>query len=137
MIAGDFRDLAQPTSRLRNHSGRALHQRLEDERRVGISFFLLRGKCFLHEADTFPVAFSILARVIALRFRAIERTTITIRSHHLVSLKQHPAVSFVEQINVAERDRANGVAVIRAVQREKAWIGFCAASAPRELVSKL
>ena len=112
-------DLPQPAARLRNHSRRALHQRLEDKRRVGISLFLLRGKFLFHQADAFPVAFAIFPRVGAFRLGAVERTAIAIRRHDLVRLEQQTGVSLVKQINVAERNRADGVAVIRAFERKK------------------
>ena len=116
MAARDVRHLPQPAAGLRNHSGRTLHQRLEDECGVGISASFLRGELLLHFADTFPVAFPIFARVGAFRLCPVERTAIAIRRHDLVRLEQHSGISLVEQINVAERNRADRVAVIRAVE---------------------
>ena len=116
VAAGDFRGLAQPARRLRNHSRRALHQRFKDKRGVGISLFLLRGEFLFHLADAFPIAFPIFARIGAFRLGAVERTAITIRRHDLVRLEQQPGIAPVKQINVAERDRADGVAVIRAFE---------------------
>ena len=45
---------AQPARRLRDHAGRALHQRLEHERRVWISLFLLRGEFLFNLARCIP-----------------------------------------------------------------------------------
>ena len=52
----------------------------------------------------------------ALRFRAVERAAVAIRRHHGVRLEKQSRVGFVKQIDVAEADRAHGVAVIRAAE---------------------
>ena len=143
MAARDVRDLPQPARRLRNHSRRALHQRFKHKRGVGISSFLLRGKFLFNLADTFPVALAVFARVGAFRLGAVERTAVAIRRHDLVRLEQQPGVAPVKQINVAERDRADGVAVIRAFEGKKFWLAAssrtlsAAPRAPGEFVGEL
>jgi len=116
MAACDFGGAMQPAWRLRNHSRRALHQRFEDERGVGIAFFLLRDEFLFEFIDAFPIALAILARIGPLRLRAIERTAITIWRRYFVRPEQQAGVAFVEQIDVSERDGADGVAVIGAVE---------------------
>src|SRR6059036_3517870 len=64
----DLRSATEPPRGLRNHSGCALNQGLEDECGVRISALLLRLKFLLELADTFPVALAILVRIGALRF---------------------------------------------------------------------
>ena len=68
MAARDVRHALQPAVGLRNHPGRALHQRLEGEARVWISPFLLGIEFLFHRADTLPVALAIGAGVGALTF---------------------------------------------------------------------
>ena len=117
---------SQP-ARLRNHSRRALNQRLENKRGVGISLSFLRRKFLFHQPDAFPVALAIFAGVGAFRLGAIERTPIAIRRHDLVRLEQQTGIAFVKQINVTERNRADGVAVIGAFERKKSRFNLAAA----------
>ena len=146
MAARDFRHPPQPAGRLRNHSRRALNQRLKDERRVGISLSFLRREFLFHQPDAFPVALAIFAGVGAFRLGAIKRTPIAIRRHDLVRLEQQTGITFVEQINVAERNRADGVAVICAFEGQELRLELCtatrrraacAARAPGEFVGEL
>ena len=116
MAAGDLCDAFQPAARLRNHSRCALNQGFKDECRIRIPFSFLRREFFLNDINTFPIAFAIFARVGAFRFGAIEWTTIAIRRHDLVRFEQQPGITFVEQIYVPERNRTDGVAMIRAFE---------------------
>src|SRR5439155_995934 len=113
---------AQPTHGLRNHSRRALNQRLHDHCGVGIAAFFPGGESLFHLADALPFAPAVLARVGALGFRSIERATIAIRRHRRVRFEQQSSVRFMKQIDVTQTDRAHGVAVIGAVEREKLWL---------------
>src|SRR5690349_7869207 len=79
VFARDAGDLPQPTRGLRNHTRRALNQRLENKSGVRVATLPLRGKFLLDLADAFPVAFAVLASVSALGLCAIERTAITVR----------------------------------------------------------
>jgi len=88
----------------------------EDESRVGISLPLLRRKSLFNRANAFPVALPVFPRVGAFRPGAVERTAVAKRRHHLVGFEEQAGISLVEQINVAERDRAHGIAVIRAFE---------------------
>ena len=137
MAARNFRHAPQPAIGLWNHAGGTLHSRFKHEGGVGISLFLLRGKFLFHLADTFPPAAAIIAGVGAFGLGAVERTTVAIRRHHLIGWKQHSAVSFVKQINVAERDCADGVAVIRAGERKEAGLHRFTARAPGKFVGQL
>ena len=119
MPARQIRHLPQPARGLRNHPRRALHQRLEDKRRVRFPALFPRRKFLLHLPHALPVTLAIFARVLPLRRGAVERTAIAVRRHHWVGFEQHPAVGFVEEINMAEAHRANRVAVIRALERKK------------------
>ena len=137
MAAGDVRDLPQPAVRLRNHARRTLHQRLKHKRGIGISLLLLGGKFLLHLADAFPMALPVFPRVGTFRPGPVERAPVAIRRHHFVGREQQPAVSLVKQINVAKRDRANRVAMIRAGQREKFRRRLLAARSPGEFPGQL
>ena len=68
------------------------------------------------QPDAFPVALAIFAGVGAFRLCAIKRTPIAIRRHDLVRLEQQTGITFVKQINVTERNRADSVAVICAFE---------------------
>ena len=116
VAARDFRHPAQPAARLRNHSCRALNQRFKDKRRVGISLPPLRCEFLFGQPNAFPVAFAIFAGVGAFRLCAIKRTPIAIRRHDLVRLEQQTGITFMEQTNVTERNRADRVAVIGAFE---------------------
>src|SRR5579859_5542582 len=63
MPAGNFGDLAKPADGLRDHARRALHQRFENETRVGLSFALLSGEFLLDLINAFPIAFPMQASV--------------------------------------------------------------------------
>jgi hypothetical protein len=112
-----------------------LYEWLENKSGVGIAFPLLRPELSLQLAETFPVAFAILARVGALGFGSVEGTTIAIGRHHLIGSEQQARIGFVEAINVAEGDGADGVAVVSAFERKEFWL-LASASAAGELVSE-
>ena len=137
MTACDVRGLPQPPAWLRNHSRRALHERFKHKCRVGIALFLLRRKFLFHQPHAFPGTFPVLARILPFRLRAIERTTIAIRRHHLVRGEQHPAIRLVKQIHMTERHRADGVAVVRAIQGKKPGLGFFAARPAGKFIRQL
>src|SRR5205814_909641 len=125
----------QPTGRLGDHSGCALNQRFKYERGVGIAALLLCDNFAFELIDAFPVALAIFAGVGAIGLRAIERATVTIRRRRLVGFEQQTGIRLVKEIDVTERNGADGVAVIRAVERKKLRAG--PSGAPREFVSEL
>ena len=106
--------------------------------------FSFARRIFVHLADAFPVALAVFPRVGALRLGAVEGTAIAIWRHDFVGLEKQAGVGFVEQINVAERDRAHGVAMIRAIKRKKFWLNGSrgrsphqpAARSPREFIGQ-
>src|SRR5882762_1086595 len=63
VCARNLRHAPQPAARLGDHSGCALHQRLEDEGGVRITAFLLRAESLLNLSDAFPVALAIFPRI--------------------------------------------------------------------------
>ena len=119
MAAGDFRDAAAASLPVAESCPPRLASTARRQKPRKDFLFFLRGKFLFHFADAFPVAFAIFAGIGAFRLGAIERTAIAIRRHDFVGLEKQAGVSFVKQINVAERNRADRVAVIRAVERKE------------------
>ena len=117
MRSRNVRDLAQPARGLRNHPRCALHERFKHKTSVRVSAFLLGGKLLLDLADAFPVALAIFPRIGALGLRAVERTTVAIGRHHVISLEQQTGVSLMKQSNAAERNGSHSIAVIRTFER--------------------
>src|SRR5690606_24650928 len=107
------------------------------KRCVRISAFLLRRHFFFHLPDAFPVALAIFPRIGAFGFGAIEWTSVAVGRFDLVRFEQQTAVSLVKQINVPERNRADGVAVICAFERKEFWSWLSAARATSEFVGEL
>jgi len=90
----------------------------QQTRRMALLFLVLESLRDL--ASAFPIALPIRASISAFGFRAIKRAAIAIRRHHAIGFKQRAGIAFVKQIDMAKADSANGVAMVRAVQREKA-----------------
>lgn len=67
--------------------GQSLHQRFHHKPRVSPALSFRVRKFLLHQASALKIALSILPRIRALRFCAVEWTTITIRRHHVVRLE--------------------------------------------------
>ena len=126
VAAGDFRHPAQPAGRLRDHAGRALDERLKNKRGVGIALLFPRGEFLLHFSNAFPMAFAVFPGVGPLRLGAVEGAAIAVGGHDLAGFEKQAGVTSVKQINVAEADRPDGVAVIGGVQAEKRAGGGCA-----------
>ena len=137
VCAGEVGGLAQPVERLRDHSGRALHQWLEDEGSVRFAALLLFRQRLIHFAHAFPIAPPIVAGVFALGIGAVERATVAVGRHHAVGLEEQLRVSAMEEIDLAEADRADRVAMIGAGEGEEAWFGLRSACASSELVAEL
>ena len=132
----NLRDAAKPSLRLRNHSGRPLHTRFDQQRGVVAPAFFAGGELLLHFVNALEVALPGVARVAAFRLGLVERASVTVWRHHLVRLEQHAGVRLVKKVDVPGADRPDRVAVIRAVERKEPRL----AGAPRaacELIGKL
>src|ERR1035441_8919986 len=107
MRASDLCRASQPTGGLRDHSRRALHQGLDNKRRVRASSLLLGRELLLQFAEAFPVALPIIPGVGALGLGAVEWTAIAVRRHHLVGFEEQARVSPVKQVNMTQIGRAH------------------------------
>ncbi len=135
VAAGDGSRAAQPAGRLRNHPCGALHERLKNESHIRIAFALLRRELPFNEVQTLVIAAPVFTGVGALGLGAIERAAIAVRRHDLVGLEEQARVGLVKKVNVAEPDRADGVAVVGAFKGKKART-LRTASAAGESVGK-
>src|SRR5260221_10934460 len=95
VAARDFPNATQPSGWLRNHSRRALNQRLENESRIRIFSFFVRFEFLLELADAFPIALPIFPGIGAFGLRAIERASIAIRRSRGVSFEEQGAITFM------------------------------------------
>ena len=134
--AGDLGDASEPAVGLRDHPGGTLDAGLENESGIGSALFRGAREPVLDLINAFPVAPTIGASVGAFRFGAIERATVTVGSHDLVGFEEQARIGAMEQIDVAEADGANGVAVVSTGQGKEPGFGK-APGAAGELVGEL
>ena len=111
----NLRDVSQVTGRVRNHARRALHQWLNDEGGVGIAT-ALTGEGQFHRRHALPLAFDVFPSVATLRLCAIKWASVAVRRPDLVGCEEQARVCFVKQVDMSQADRADSIAVIRAIQ---------------------
>jgi hypothetical protein len=135
MAACESGDAVQPASGLGDHAGGALDERFEDEGGVGPVLVGGAGEALLDLVDAFPTTLPVIAGIGAFGSGAVERAAIAIGGHDVVGTEEQTGVRAVKEVDVAEADGAEGVAVVGGVKREEAGFGVLA-GAPRELIGE-